>query len=273
MKVAIHLIDPNPNQPRTIFDESELAGLAKTVAKHGVILPLAVEPKGDRYILIDGERRLRAAKLAGLKEIDVEIKPSTNGRGTDRLTKALIANVQRSAMGPLDEARAYQALIRDLGTAEAVAEEVGVSNATVSMRLSLLEFPEQVQKLYNLKRLPMDAKVIAAFKRLKSDQQISVATRSAIRSLNHIAILKLITRELKKRGKTYAPKKREKKEIQFDGHFNALALINGKKLPDNIRQAAILTCQKCSLYPEAGPSICRECPLPDFLRRVDPGEA
>ena len=200
MKIDINSIDPNPRQPRTVFDEEELAGLAKTIKKHGIILPLAVELHGDRYVLIDGERRLRAARLAGLQEVDVEIKPSTNGRGTDRLTKALIANIQRSSMGPVDEGRAYAQLVAELGSAEAVTEEIGVSNATVSLRLSLLEFPEEVQKLYNLKRLPMDTKVIAAFKRLKRDEMIRVATTSAIRRLNNISILRLIALTAKKRG-------------------------------------------------------------------------
>jgi ParB/RepB/Spo0J family partition protein len=212
MKVAINLIDPNPKQPRTIFDQGELAGLAKTIKKHGVILPLAVEPAGNRYILIDGERRLRAAKIAGLKAIEVVIKPRSNGRGTDRLTKALIANVQRTAMGPLDEARAYQTLVRDLGSAEAVADEIGVSNTTISTRLSLLEFPEQVQRLFNLKRIPLDPKVIAAFKRLTPEQQIRVATRAAIRHLSYVAILNMAKREIEGRGGIRAEETREERD-------------------------------------------------------------
>jgi ParB family chromosome partitioning protein len=268
MKVNIHLIIPNPDQPRTIFDQAELEGLAQSIEENGLIQPIVVEQAGDQYILIDGERRWRACQLAGLKQIEVVVRPSSNHNGLDRLTKALVANIQRSAMGPVDEGRAFERLMKEFGTLSAVAQKVGVSHATVSSKLALLDFPEPVQKIYNLRRLPLDTSTIAAMKRLNAEQQLRIATQAASRGWSGQTMLRLIALE-QKGSHAYVPTKRTKKEIHFDGHFNALALINGKKLPESIRAAAVRTCEACSLYPEASPAICKECPLPDFLRRVE----
>ena len=273
MKVDIHLIIPNPQQPRTVFDQEELEGLAQSIRENDLIQPIVVEQADDHYILVDGERRWRACQLAGMKQIEVVVRPATNGKGIERLTKALVANIQRSAMGPVDEARAYQKLITQFGSANAVAKKVGVSHATVSTKLYLLEFPEPVQKLFNLGRLPMDARVINGLKALKTDTQLLIATRAATRGLSGSGILRMISMHSKARKRqAKQPVLMEPEPVLTGGHFNALAMINGKKLPDHIRVAAIATCKACALYPEASPVMCRECPLPDFLRRVEAGK-
>ena len=148
MDIPIEKILPNPDQPRTVFDQAELENLAATVRKHGVILPISVELVDDYYILVDGERRWRAAKMAGLRKIPASIQAHTNHNGIERLTKALIANVQRSAMGPVDEGRAYKRLLDELASEQAVADEVGVSIATVSMRLTLPGVPGRSAKTF-----------------------------------------------------------------------------------------------------------------------------
>lgn len=267
--IPINHILPNPDQPRTEFDQQELEGLAQSIRENGLIQPIVVEKARDHYILVDGERRWRACQLAGLDQIEAVVRPATNHNGAERLTHALVANIQRSAMGPLDEARAYEKLIQELGTAEAVAKKVGVSSSQISIKLTLLEFPEQVQKLFNKGKLPMINHLIISLKHLNSEQQIRVATRAAIRGWSGKTILKLITMEAKNGGGVpYKPIKRKKKEIEFVGHFNALALINGKQLSEEVKAAAVQTCQACALYPEACVAICKECPLPDFLRRL-----
>lgn len=270
MKIPIKQILPNPDQPRTIFDQAELEGLSQSIKENGVIQPIVVEKAADSYIIVDGERRWRASQMAGMDTIEAIVRPASNHNGTERLTHALVANIQRSAMGPIDEARAFEKLVHELGTAEAVAKKVGVSTTQIYTKLTLLEFPEQVQKLFNMGKLPLIGSIIFALKHLDVEQQVKVATRAAIRGWSGKTIMKLITMEAKHTGKSkaYIPIKRAKKEITFNGHFNALALINSKELPDHIRAAAIQTCQACSLYPEASPAICKECPLPDFLRRL-----
>lgn len=270
MKAPISKILPNPDQPRTVFDQAELEALAATIRQHGVIQPIVVEPAKDGfYILQDGERRLRASRLAGLTEIPITLAERTNHNGIERLTRALIANVQRSDMGPVDEGKAYQRLLDDLGSMQAVADEVGVSIATVSMRLALLDFPDEVQLLYNLRRLRLDVKVVAALKQLSKTRMTKVALQAATRGGSARVVMGLIKSEFTRQGRKYTPRARTVPEpVLVDGHFSALSMINGKHLPADIRQAAAATCQACALYSDASPASCRECPLPDFLRRL-----
>lgn len=270
MKALINKILPNPDQPRSVFDEVELENLAATIRQHGVIQPIVVEESSDGfYILQDGERRLCASKLAGLTEIPITLAERTNHNGIERLTRALIANIQRSDLGPVDEAKAYQRLLDDRGTIQAVADEVGVSIATVSMRLALLDFPEEVQRLYNLGRLRLDPKVVAALKQLSKTRMTRVALQAASRGGTARVIMGLIKADLNSTGRTYAPRARTTPDpVLVDGHFSALSMINGRKLPEAVCAAAAQTCEHCALYPDASPANCRQCPLPDFLRRL-----
>lgn len=102
--IPVDRIYPNPMQPRKIFDEAELHELADSIREHGVIEPIVVELCGRDFILHDGERRLRAARLASLKKIPAIVHPPLNGTGPrERLERALVANVQRSEMHPIEE--------------------------------------------------------------------------------------------------------------------------------------------------------------------------
>jgi ParB/RepB/Spo0J family partition protein len=274
MKVLVQNILPNPDQPRTIFDQAELEGLAQSIKENDLIQPIVVEqvglPPHDQYILVDGERRWRAHQLAGLKEIEVVVRPSTNHNGLERLTRALVANVQRSNMGFVDEAKAYQRLIDELGSVEAVSQKTGVHIHTINARLMLLELSEATQKLYNLRRLPFDLTVIALLKRLTKDQQDRLVSTAVTRGWKTTSILRAGQNMISQSGKLYTPRKRERvieEKIGGGAHFDALAMVDCK-LPSEIRIAARATCRACSLYPEAGLAICKQCPLPDFLRRM-----
>jgi ParB family chromosome partitioning protein len=136
-QAAVESIARNPRQPRLQFDAGELEELAASIREHGIIQPLIVSPARDgRYVLIAGERRLQAAKLAGLKTV-----PVITRQASDRqlLELALIENVQRADLGPLEEAEAYQHLVQDFGLSqEQVAERVGKSRVAVTNTLRLL---------------------------------------------------------------------------------------------------------------------------------------
>ena len=140
-----HIV-PNPRQPRTAFDESQLTELAESIRAHGVIQPLVVMPgEGDDYILIAGERRLQASKLAGLKEVPAVIRETTSDQYL--LELALIENVQRADLSPLEMAEAYQALASEFGlTQEQIAERVGKSRVAVTNTLSLLSMSTAVKE-------------------------------------------------------------------------------------------------------------------------------
>jgi ParB family chromosome partitioning protein len=142
-RVPPDLIDPNPRQPRRAFDEAELRGLADSIAARGVLQPLLVRSKpGGRYELIAGERRLRAARLAGLEDVPAVVRSADEH---ERLELALIENMARQDLNPVDAARASAALVDELGlTKEEVALRVGRSRAAVSNLIRLLELPDEV---------------------------------------------------------------------------------------------------------------------------------
>ncbi|MGH9286893.1 MAG: ParB/RepB/Spo0J family partition protein [Acidimicrobiales bacterium] len=145
-EVAINQIDPNPYQPRNSFDEESLAGLTASIRELGVLQPILVRRvSDDRYAIIAGERRWRAAKRAGLQFIPVIVR-----QVNDELTlqHALVENLQRDDLNPLEEAAAYQQLVEDFDlTQEEVAHKVGKSRSAVANLLRLFQLPPQVQRL------------------------------------------------------------------------------------------------------------------------------
>ena len=144
--LPIASISPNPQQPRKIFEEDQLEDLATSIKQHGIIQPLIViAAEGvDRYTLIAGERRLRAAKLAGLKDVPAIVRTASQ---QEQLEFAIIENVQREDLNPIERARAYQSLADQFSlTHEDIAQRVGKSRATVTNTLRLLNLPVVVQQ-------------------------------------------------------------------------------------------------------------------------------
>ena len=143
--VKISSVVPNKEQPRKAFNEESLNELAESVRLHGVIVPLLVQKKDKYFEIIAGERRWRAAKLAGLKEIPVIIKDYTDAEAAEI---SLIENIQREDLNPIEEADAYKRLIDDYGlTQEEVAKKVSKSRSAVTNSMRLLKLDERVQRL------------------------------------------------------------------------------------------------------------------------------
>ena len=141
-------IAPNPSQPRQRFDAEALLSLAASIREVGILQPVVVRPAGSdrRYTLVAGERRCRAARMADLNEIPAIVR-AESGEAT-HLTEALIENVQREDLGPLEEAAGYRQLMEDFGwTHEQVAERVGRSRPSVTNAVRLLQLPVPVQGL------------------------------------------------------------------------------------------------------------------------------
>ena len=142
--IRIRLIEPNRNQPRKDFDEESLQELADSIRVHGVIQPLIVTKRGDHYQIIAGERRWRAAKIAGLRELPVIIKDYTD-REIDEIS--LIENIQRRDLNPIEEAAAFKRLIEEYGlTQEELSERVAKSRTVITNSMRLLKLPESVQE-------------------------------------------------------------------------------------------------------------------------------
>ena len=144
-EVELDSIVPGSMQPRTRFDEASLQGLAESIRSHGIVQPLLVRRRGDGYELIAGERRWRAAKLAGLAKVPVVVKEVPDD---SLLEIALIENIQREDLNPIEEAQAYKKLIETVGlTQEALASRVGRDRSYITNYLRLLRLPDDLQQL------------------------------------------------------------------------------------------------------------------------------
>lgn len=144
-KLPIEDIVPNPNQPRIHFNETELHELSESIQEHGVLQPLLVRKHGNGYEIIAGERRYQASKLAGLEELPVIIKEVND---EEMLALALIENLQRSDLNPVEEAKGYRQLIDASGmTQEALSKAVSKSRSAITNSLRLLDLPEVVQQM------------------------------------------------------------------------------------------------------------------------------
>lgn len=203
-EVAIELIEPNPYQPRREFSDEKLAELADSIKTHGIIQPLLVRELQGKYQLIAGERRLRAAKLVGLPTVPIVIREISE---QSMMEIALVENLQREDLNPIEEAIAYQRLMDEFHvTQDEVAKKVGKSRPAVANTLRLLNLPREVQdELANgtltmgharaLLGLRTSEEQKQAWKQIQ-EQELSVrATEELIHQLNDAPI---VSRETKK---------------------------------------------------------------------------
>ncbi len=161
VELDVGAIRPNPDQPRTHFNEDEIEGLAESIRSVGLIQPIVVRREGEGYYVVAGERRLRASKLAGLQKIrSIVIRANEE----ENLTLALIENIQRTDLDPIEEAKAYRLLISRFRLKQQdVAQRVGKDRATVANLMRLLSLPEQMQRAVSEGRISVGhAKVLLA---------------------------------------------------------------------------------------------------------------
>lgn len=156
-------IEPNRSQPRQHFDESAIAELADSIRQHGLIQPIVVRPFGGGYQIVAGERRWRACKMLGKSEVPAIIKEFSD---SETAQIALIENVQREDLNPIEEAYAYRALMDEYNmTQEALSEAVGKSRSAIANSVRLLNFPEPIVEMIKNRKLSVgQAKAIAAAK-------------------------------------------------------------------------------------------------------------
>ncbi len=181
MNVAVEAIAPNPVQPRTVFRQERLDELAASIRANGIIQPLVVRQAGAGYQIIAGERRLRAAKLAGLKEVPVVVQDVADPR---MLELALIENLQREDLNPIETAQAYDRLSRELGLSqEEIGHKTGKERTSVTNTMRLLRLPKEVQQLVAENRLSMgQAKALLGLD--SEEDQIRLAEKASAQGLN-----------------------------------------------------------------------------------------
>ncbi len=242
-KLALQKVEPNPNQPRRTFDEVELQALADSIAEHGILQPLAVrELDGGFYQIIAGERRWRAARMAGLSEVPVVVLDADDRTVMELV---LIENLQRQDLNPMEEAEGYRALMEDFGlTQEQAASRVGKSRPAVTNALRLLALPEEVRAMVvagtlsagharavlslPTERLQKTAaqKIIALrlsvrqaeamCKRMASEE--SVEKKKPVRTVDYVGECeKALTKQLGRKVKIVSGKRKGRFELEFYG--------------------------------------------------------
>ncbi len=205
-EVAVSSIFANPNQPRKVFDEGALKELADSISKHGVIMPIIVNKSGDRYMIIAGERRFRASKLAGLEKVPVIIK-TYNERQIKEIS--LIENLQREDLNPIEAATAMRSLMEEYGmTQEDLADRIGKSRPAIANTLRLLNLAPEVIKM--VANGTLSAGHARALISVPQADQIKIA---------EIAVKEEISvREVEKRVREYfaPPEEKAKKKVKVE---------------------------------------------------------
>jgi ParB family chromosome partitioning protein len=209
-EIKVSDIFANPNQPRKVFDETALQELANSISKHGVIMPIIVNKSGDRYMIIAGERRFRASKIAGLETVPVIVK-NYNERQIKEIS--LIENLQREDLNPIEAANAMRSLMNDYGlTQEDLADRIGKSRPAIANTLRLLSLAQEVIKLV------ADGKLSAGHAR----SLVSVPHVDQVKIAETAVKEGLSVREIEKRVKDYfdppelKAKKKEKVELSAE---------------------------------------------------------
>lgn len=198
----ISLIEPNREQPRKYFDEEQLGELTASVKEYGVLQPLLVQKKGDYYEIIAGERRWRAARAAGLKDVPVVIREYSKQQ---TMEIALIENVQRADLNPIEEAKAYQMLVQEFGLKqEDVAVRVSKNRATITNSMRLLKLDERIQDML-IQNMISGGHARAILSLENKDQQYQVATQ--------VIASQMSVRETEKLVKSLTKAPKEKKVV------------------------------------------------------------
>lgn len=222
--VRINDVEPNREQPRKQFSQEELEALSDSIVKYGVISPITVRRVGERYVIIAGERRWRAARMAGLSEIPVIIISADDKKAAEI---ALVENIQRSDLNPVEEAQAYAALIDQYGlTQEEVAEQIGKSRSSVTNSLRLLDLPDAVLSMLAAGKLSSGhAKVLLG---IKDGEKLKTAAEK-------VAELELSVRETEKLVKSLLAEPKPEKELPAIDYTKALETSVQQKLGRTVK--------------------------------------
>ena len=222
--VRINDVEPNREQPRKQFSQEELEALSDSIVKYGVISPITVRRVGERYVIIAGERRWRAAGMAGLSEIPVIIISADDKKAAEI---ALVENIQRSDLNPVEEAQAYAALIDQYGlTQEEVAEQIGKSRSSVTNSLRLLDLPDAVLSMLAAGKLSSGhAKVLLG---IKDGEKLKAAAEK-------VAEGELSVRETEKLVKSLLAEPKPEKELPAIDYTKALETSVQQKLGRTVK--------------------------------------
>lgn len=278
MKIPVDKVLPNPQQPRKYFDPEHIAGLAQSIKQHGLNDPIWVEDNQDgTYTLVDGECRLRAHKLAGLKNIDAKVRPATNHNGKQRLIDAMTTFV-RQDMNPVDEANGYKSMREKGMSVKEISLTLGKTETHIRGRLSISDLEKEIQELISQGLLPFQPKAIDALLSIPhSKTRIQMAQKLAKRKPTIKIIVKACAQ--------YLTAEREIRKARIESNMKTPALeVSGmnEEPPDwdalyqvgkvppwqKFTDSVMATCDACSLRPIASEATCGDCPVVHLCRRI-----
>ncbi len=221
--LRLSLIEPNKGQPRKEFNEDALIELADSIKQYGIIQPIIVQKNGAYYEIIAGERRWRAAKLAGLKEVPVVIKDFSN---QEKMEIALIENIQREDLNPIEEAKAYEELIEEFGfTHDKLAERISKSRAAITNVLRLLHLDAKVQDMVIERKLTMGhARALIAIE--NKDVQHELALKVFDEKLSVRETERLI-KKYKEDKKPVLPAKKTAADLYYEQYEEKISSVFG----------------------------------------------
>ncbi|MCR5120710.1 MAG: ParB/RepB/Spo0J family partition protein [Lachnospiraceae bacterium] len=231
--VDINKIERNKQQPRKNFDEAALDELAESIKQHGIIQSIVVQDRGDHYEIIAGERRWRAARLAGLKEVPVEIKHYTE---QEMAEVSLIENLQREDLNPIEEAQAFKQLKEMFSlTDDQVAEKVSKSRAAITNSLRLLKLDERVQQMV-IDEMLTTGHVRALLTVTDGDRQYKLAQDAFDQKLSVREVEKLIKKLDKPSKAKKAKDDAEQYKLQYEEYARKLESKLGTKVSISLRE-------------------------------------
>ncbi len=280
--LPIEKVFPNPNQPRKRFNNASLQELAQSIKEHGLIQPIIVEEAPNGYMLVAGERRLRAHQLAGLTTIEAVIRETSNHNGREMLLSAIIENVQREDMNIIDEAMAYEELRTKHGlSANKIAFKVGTYAARVEQLSKLLKLDMRVQALIRDGKLSHDRRVVDALLNLPTvEMQIALAENAVKKELKISSILlgaaklqeaigsKSVGISKQKTPALKLARRTTNDEERKPAKWNALVQIGKVPAWELVLTSAKKTCGTCELRDIASQSTCGRCPAVVMLEAL-----
>lgn len=282
--ILIEKIKPNPEQPRSEFDRDGLVELARSIKQHGLLQPILVEEHEDHYVLIAGERRLRAHELLNYPEIEAKVIAPTNHNGKEKLVYAMLENIQRSDMTPIDTAKAYKRLQDKYGLSiTKIAKLLDLTYAKVRNTIILLDYDPEVYKYINSGQLGKGPDLLRAIKSIEDKKVrlklIETIVNKQLKSSAAVNAAKNLAAALK------APKLNETRSpaLEIARQNNNLAFIDEERPPSNwtvlsgmdklpewslLIEKSIEMCSECLLKPMANKETCGQCPAAELITKL-----
>jgi len=292
MEIPLHLISPNPRQPRRHFDAGKLDELAASLRENGQIQPATVEDNGDgTYTLIAGERRWRAAKLAGLETLRADVRPPLNGAGDqERLLLALVENLNREDMNPIEEARAFEQLREEFGlTLSKLGLRTGKGSVYVANRLILLRYEPEIQALIARGEFSADNQLARELLRIPDSAarlklvRMLVANRASLRASKAAAQRVAATfggartgtsDDLPEPSSDVPDARAFRAAYQKTGqavdrlHYDALVHTGNMPMWPLFKKSVQAACNACAWHDAANAAVCGDCPVVHLVQTI-----